>query len=75
MEGSGHLSARKEVGVGLDPGNDFTHDDSIGEDVSLKTEEHSMKPHRSSFLRVVHAVRTKPTLHATTTAPFCLTRN
>lgn len=43
VERSGHLSARKEVGVGLDPCNDFTQNDSIGEDVSLKTEEHSVK--------------------------------
>lgn len=34
---SSHLCAGKEVGVGLNPCDDFTQDYSIGEHVGLKT--------------------------------------
>lgn len=33
-----HLCARKEIRISLDPGDDLTQDNTIGEHVSLKTD-------------------------------------
>lgn len=40
---SGHLCTGEEVGVSLDPRNDLTQDDTIGEYVSLKTDGHTLR--------------------------------
>lgn len=43
-DGDAHLRARQDVGVGLDPSDDLTQDDSVRKDVHLSGEEGQTPP-------------------------------
>lgn len=57
MEASSHLSAGKEIRISLDPGDDLTQDNAVGEHIRLGTVERKHLSHcnRQNVSKIISA--------------------